>query len=155
LILRSFHKKINQLIKLNIQSFLSWFADQVSSLSFIFLSLLQEWSATSNSHHASVRISIKRHERLSKLHHISQIVQAYMLACWFSSIFWMISVVCNQSSSLIEVYECLYFTETLCLSFESLQSYDEYYNTLLAVLLLTFIVSLDVLWYFIVILLTS
>jgi len=57
----------------------------------------------------------------------------------------MILIVCNQSSSLIKVYECLYFAEALCLSFESLQLYDEHYNTLLAALLLTFIVSLDVL----------
>jgi hypothetical protein len=57
----------------------------------------------------------------------------------------MILIVCNQSFSLIEVYECLYFAEALCLSFESLQLYDEHYNTLLAALLLTFIVSLDVL----------
>jgi len=57
----------------------------------------------------------------------------------------MISVICDQSSSLIEVYECLYFAEALCLLFESLQLYDEHYNTLLAALLLTFIVSLNVL----------
>jgi len=57
----------------------------------------------------------------------------------------MISVVCDQSSSLIEAYKCLYFAKALCLSSESLQSYDEHYNTLLAALLLTFIVSLDVL----------
>jgi len=57
----------------------------------------------------------------------------------------MISVICDQSSSLNKVYECLYFAEALCLSFESLQLYDECYNTLLAALLLTFIVSLDVL----------
>ena len=146
---------MNQLIELNTQFFLSWFADQVSSLSFISFLLLQEWFATSNSHHASVRISIQRHERLSELHHISQIVQAYTLVCRSSSIFWMISIVCDQSSSLNKVYECLYFTEALCLSFKSLQLYNEHYNTLLAALLLTFIVSLDVLWYFVVILLTS
>jgi len=57
----------------------------------------------------------------------------------------MISVVCDQSFSLNEAYECLYFAEALCLSFESLQLYDEHYNTLLAALLFTFIVSLDVL----------
>ncbi len=57
----------------------------------------------------------------------------------------MISIVYDQSSSLIEVYKCLYFAEALCLSFESLQLYDEHYNTLLAVLLLTFIVSLNIL----------
>ncbi len=57
----------------------------------------------------------------------------------------MISIVCDQSFSLNEVYKCLYFAEALCLSFESLQLYDEHYNTLLAALLLTFIVSLDVL----------
>jgi len=57
----------------------------------------------------------------------------------------MISIVCDQSSSLIEAYKCLYFAEALCLSSESLQSYDEHYNTLLAALLLTFIVLLDVL----------
>jgi len=57
----------------------------------------------------------------------------------------MISVICDQSSSLNEMYECLYFAKALCLSFESLQLYDEHYNTLLAALLLTFIVSLDVL----------
>jgi hypothetical protein len=57
----------------------------------------------------------------------------------------MISVICDKSSSLNEAYECLYFAEALCLSFESLQLYDEYYNTLLAALLLTFIVSLNVL----------
>jgi len=57
----------------------------------------------------------------------------------------MISIICDQSSSLIEVYEYLYFAKTLCLSFENLQLYDEHYNTLLAALLLTFIVSLDVL----------
>jgi len=57
----------------------------------------------------------------------------------------MISVVCDQSSSLNKAYECLYFTEALCFSSESLQLYDERYNTLLAALLLTFIVSLDVL----------
>ncbi len=146
---------MNQLIELDTQSFLSWFTDQVFSLSFISLFLLWEWSVTLNSHHASVRISIKRHERLNELHHISQIVQAYTLACWSSSIFWMISVICDQSSSLNEAYECLYFTEALCLSFESLQLYDECYNILLAALLLTFIVSLNVLRYFVVILLTS
>jgi hypothetical protein len=57
----------------------------------------------------------------------------------------MISIVYDQSSSLIEVYECLYFVEALCLLFKSLQLYDEHYNTLLAALLLAFIVSLDVL----------
>jgi len=57
----------------------------------------------------------------------------------------MISVICDQFSSLKEAYECLYFAEALCLSFESLQLYDEHYNTLLAALLLTFIVSLNVL----------
>jgi len=57
----------------------------------------------------------------------------------------MISVVCDQSSSLIKAYECLYFAKALCLSSESLQLYDERYNILLAALLLTFIVSLDVL----------
>ena len=155
MILRSFHKETNQLIELNTQSFLSWFTDQVSFLSFISLFLLWEWSATSNSCHASVRISIKRHERLSELHHISQIVQAYMLTCQSSSIFWIISIICDQSSSLNKAYKCLYFAEALCLSFKSLQLYDEHYNTLLAALLLTFIVSLDVLWYFIIILLTS
>jgi len=56
----------------------------------------------------------------------------------------MISVICDQSSSLIEVYECLYFAKALCLSFENLQLYDEHYNTLLAALLLIFIVSLNV-----------
>jgi len=56
---------------------------------------------------------------------------------------------------LNKAYECLYFAEALCLSSESLQSYDEHYNTLLTALLLAFIVSLDVFWYFIVILLTS
>ncbi len=155
MILRSFRRETNQLIKLNTQSFLSWFADQVSSLSFISLFLSQEWFATSNSHYASIRVSIKRHERLSELHHISQIVQAYMLACWSSSIFWMISIICDQSSSLIKAYKCLYFAKALYLSFKSLQLYDEHYNTLLAALLLTFIVSLNVLWYFVVILLTS
>ncbi len=102
---------MNQLIELNTQSFLSWFADQVSSLSFISLSLLQEWFATSNFHHASVRISIKRHEKSSELHHIFQKVQAYTLACWFSSIFWMISIICDQSSFLNKAYECLYFAK--------------------------------------------
>ena len=97
---------MNQLIELNTQSFLSWFTDQVSSLSFISLFLLWEWFATLNSYHASVRVSIKRHERLSELHYIFQIVQAYTLACWSSSIFWMISVICDQSSSLIKAYEC-------------------------------------------------
>jgi len=57
----------------------------------------------------------------------------------------MISVIYDQSSSLNEVYECLYFTKALYLSFESLQLYDEHYNTLLAALLFTFIVSLNVL----------
>jgi len=57
----------------------------------------------------------------------------------------MISVVYDQSSSLNEAYECLYFEEALCLSFESLQLYDEHYNTLFAALLLAFIVSLNVL----------
>jgi len=56
----------------------------------------------------------------------------------------MISVVCDQSSSLIKAYKCLYFAEALCLSSESLQLYNERYNTLLAALLLAFIVSLDV-----------
>ncbi len=56
----------------------------------------------------------------------------------------MILIICNQSSSLNEAYEYLYFVEALCLLFKSLQSYDEYYNILLAALLLTFIVSLDV-----------
>jgi len=56
---------------------------------------------------------------------------------------------------LNKAYKCLYFAEALCLSSESLQSYDEHYNTLLTALLLAFIVSLDVFWYFIVILLTS
>ncbi len=56
----------------------------------------------------------------------------------------MILIVCNQSSSLNKVYECLYFAKALCLSFESSQLYDEHYNTLLAALLLTFIVSLNV-----------
>jgi len=56
----------------------------------------------------------------------------------------MISVVYDQFSSLIEAYECLYFTEALCFLFKSLQLYDECYNTLLAALLLTFIVSLNV-----------
>jgi hypothetical protein len=56
----------------------------------------------------------------------------------------MISIVCNQSFSLIKAYECLYFAEALCLSFESLQLYDEHYNTLLAALLFAFIVSLNV-----------
>ncbi len=155
MIFRSFHRKTNQLIELNTQSFLSWFTDQVSFLSFISLSLLWEWFATLNSHHASVRVSIKRHERLSELHHISQIVQAYMLTCWSSSIFWMISVIYDQSSSLNKVYEYLYFAKALCLSFESSQLYDEHYNTLLVALLLAFIVSLNVLWYFVIILLTS
>ncbi len=146
---------MNQLIKLNTQSFLSWFADQVFSLSFISFLLLQEWFATLNSHHVSVRVSIKKHEKSSELHHISQIVQTYMLACWFSSIFWMISIIYDQSFSLNKVYKCLYFAKALCFSFESLQLYDEHYNTLLAVLLLTFIVSLNVLWYFVIILLIS
>jgi len=57
----------------------------------------------------------------------------------------MISIICDQSSSLIEVYECLYFAKALCLSFKSLQLYDECYNTLLAALLFIFIVSLNVL----------
>jgi len=57
----------------------------------------------------------------------------------------MISIVYDQSSSLNEMYECLYFAEALYLSFESLQLYDKHYNTLLAALLLTFIVSLNVL----------
>ncbi len=57
----------------------------------------------------------------------------------------MISVVYDQFSSLIEVYEYLYFAKALCFSFKSLQLYDEHYNTLLAALLLTFIVSLNVL----------
>jgi len=57
----------------------------------------------------------------------------------------MISIVCNQSSSLIKVYKCLYFAKALCLLFENLQLYDEHYNTLLAALLLTFIVLLNVL----------
>jgi len=57
----------------------------------------------------------------------------------------MISVVYDQSSSLNEAYKCLYFIEALCLSSESLQLYDEHYNTLLAALLLAFIVSLNVL----------
>jgi len=57
----------------------------------------------------------------------------------------MISVVCGQSFSLNKMYECLYFAKALCLSFKSLQLYDEHYNTLLAALLLTFIVSLNVL----------
>ncbi len=57
----------------------------------------------------------------------------------------MISVVCDQSFSLIEVYEYLYFAKAFCLLFESLQLYDEHYNTLLAALLLIFIVSLNVL----------
>ncbi len=70
---------MNQLIELNTQSFFSWFTNQVSSLSFISFFLLWEWFATLNSHHASVRISIKKHERLSELHHIFQIVQAYTL----------------------------------------------------------------------------
>jgi len=57
----------------------------------------------------------------------------------------MISIICDQSFSLNEVYECLYFAKALCLSFENLQLYDEHYNTLLAALLLTFIVLLDIL----------
>jgi len=57
----------------------------------------------------------------------------------------MISVVYDQSSSLNKAYKCLYFIEALCLSSESLQLYDEHYNTLLAALLLAFIVSLNVL----------
>ncbi len=57
----------------------------------------------------------------------------------------MILIVCNQSFSLNEAYECLYFAKALCFSFESSQLYDEHYNTLLADLLLTFIVSLNVL----------
>jgi len=57
----------------------------------------------------------------------------------------MILIICDQSSSLIKVYECLYFAKALCLSFESLQLYDERYNTLLAALLLIFIVSSNVL----------
>ncbi len=146
---------MNQLIKLNTQSFLSWFTDQVFSLSFISLSLLWKWFATLNFHHTSVRISIKKHEKLSELHHIFQIIQAYTLACWSSSIFWIISVVYNQSSSLNEVYKCLYFAKALCLFFKSLQLYDKHYNTLLAALLLAFIVSLNVFWYFVIILLTS
>jgi len=56
----------------------------------------------------------------------------------------MISIVCDQSSSLNKVYKCLYFAEVLCLSFENLQLYDECYNTLLATLLFTFIVSSNV-----------
>jgi len=56
----------------------------------------------------------------------------------------MISIICDQSSSLNEVYKCLYFAKALCLSFESLQLYDEHYNTLLAALLFAFIVSLNV-----------
>jgi len=56
----------------------------------------------------------------------------------------MISIIYDQSSFLIKAYECLYFAKALCLSFESLQLYDEHYNTLLAALLLTFIVSLNV-----------
>ncbi len=84
---------MNQLIELNTQSFLSWFTDQVSSLSFISFFLLWEWFVTLNSHHVSVRISIKKHEKLSELHYIFQIVQAYMLTCQSSSIFWMISIV--------------------------------------------------------------
>ncbi len=123
-----------------------WVRSELKTLT----SSIQSWYARN-----SVRISIKRHERLSELHHIFQIVQAYTLACWSSSIFWMISIVCNQSSSLNKAYECLYFAEALCFSFESLQLYNEHYNTLLAALLLTFIVSLNVLWYFIIILLTS
>jgi len=55
----------------------------------------------------------------------------------------MILVVCNQFFSLNEAYKCLYFAKALCLSFKSLQSYDEHYNALLAALLLTFIVSLN------------
>ena len=77
----------------------------------------------------------------------------YMLTCWSSSIFWMISIICDQSFSLNEAYKCLYFIKALCLSFENSQLYDECYNTLLAALLFTFIVSLNVFWYFIVILL--
>jgi len=57
----------------------------------------------------------------------------------------MILIIYDQSFSLNKAYKCLYFTEALCLSFESLQSYDEHYNTLLAALLLAFIVSLNVL----------
>jgi len=57
----------------------------------------------------------------------------------------MISVICDQSSSLIEAYKCLYFVEALCFLFESLQLYDKHYNILLAALLLIFIVSLNVL----------
>jgi len=57
----------------------------------------------------------------------------------------MISVICDQSSSLIEAYEFLYFAKALCLSSESLQLYDEHYNTLFAALLLAFIVLLNVL----------
>jgi len=56
----------------------------------------------------------------------------------------MISIICDQSSFLIKAYEYLYFAEALCLLFESSQLYDECYNTLLAALLLTFIVSLNV-----------
>jgi len=57
----------------------------------------------------------------------------------------MISIICDQSFSLNEVYKCLYFAEALCLSSENSQLYDEHYNTLLAAVLFTFIVSLDVL----------
>jgi len=57
----------------------------------------------------------------------------------------MISIVYDESSSLNETYKCLYFTEAFYLSSESLQLYDECYNTLLAALLLTFIVSLNIL----------
>jgi len=57
----------------------------------------------------------------------------------------MISVIYDQYSSLNKVYRCLYFAKALCLSFKSLQLYDEHYNTLLAALLLAFIVLLNVL----------
>jgi len=57
----------------------------------------------------------------------------------------MISIVDDQSSSLIKAYKCLYFAKALCLSFENLQLYDECYNTLLAALLLIFIVLLNIL----------
>ncbi len=57
----------------------------------------------------------------------------------------MILIIYDQSFSLNKAYKCLYFTEALCLSFENLQSDDEHYNTLLAALLLAFIVSLNVL----------
>jgi len=48
----------------------------------------------------------------------------------------MILIICDQSFSLNEAYECLYFAKALYLLFENLQSYDKHYNTLLVALLL-------------------